>query len=132
MISLVKAHLPLLLMLIFVYGTLKRGGTNHEWMHGQRFIADATTTPDFLLFDLGGYPGLVRVASGGQSILGEIWEVDAPGVLRLDELEEVEGGEYVRETIPLLAPHQNWQVEGYRYSRPIRTNQQPMGNHWPI
>ncbi len=118
-------------MLIFVYGTLKRGGSNQGWMKGQRFVAEAATTPDYWLYDLGGYPGMVRVASGGQSIQGEIWEVDPEGLCRLDELEDVAGGEYARETISLLPPHQDWQVEGYRYLRSVGMKH-PMGDRWLV
>jgi gamma-glutamylaminecyclotransferase len=118
-------------MLIFVYGTLKRGGSNHEWMQGQQFVTEAATTPDFLLYDLGGYPGMIRVTSGGLSILGEIWEVDEPGLSELDELEDLDGKEYAREKIPLLSPHEDWQVEGYRYLKDI-SSRPPMGDHWPV
>ena len=45
--------------LIFVYGTLKRGGHNHHFIYRQTFAGPAHTTPGFTLFDLGGYPGLV-------------------------------------------------------------------------
>lgn len=105
-------------MLIFVYGTLKRGRSNHGYMQDQRFVGEAKTTPIYRLYDLGGYPGIVT-ASEGLSICGEIWEVDAKGLVKLDILEDIEGGEYVREAIPLLAPFDQTRVEGYRYLRPV-------------
>lgn len=106
-------------MRIFVYGTLKRGRSNHGWMRGQQFIGEASTRPHFRLHDLGGYPGMVLVENHGLSIQGEVWEVDTEGLKRLDELEDVSGGEYAREPIPLLPPFDQQRVEGYRYLRDV-------------
>lgn len=100
---------------IFVYGTLKRGGSNHGWLCGQRFIAEARTQPQFRLFDLGGYPGLVADAQHGLAVEGEVWEVDAAALARLDELEDLDGGEYARQPLPLQAPFAAEVIEGYVY-----------------
>lgn len=105
-------------MLIFVYGTLKRGRSNHGYMNGQRFVGEARTAPLYRLYDLGGYPGLVT-SPEGLSIHGEIWEVDTESLSKLDRLEDIEGGEYIREAVPLLAPFDQTRVEGYRYLRPV-------------
>jgi gamma-glutamylaminecyclotransferase len=88
-------------MRIFVYGTLKRGLSNHGWMAGQQFIREARTTPAYRMVDSGGYPGMFAVEHGGVSIQGEIWEVDEPGRKKLDVLEDVEGGEYALELVRL-------------------------------
>ncbi len=100
---------------IFVYGTLKRGGSNHGWLRGQRFIAKARTQPQFRLFDLGGYPGLVVDAQNGLAVEGEVWEVDEAALARLDELEDIDGGEYARQPLPLQAPFDAAVIEGYVY-----------------
>jgi gamma-glutamylaminecyclotransferase len=110
---------------LFVYGTLKRGRENHHWLSGQRFVAEARTAPGYRMFDLGGYPGLVRDA-GGLSIEGEIWEVDEPGLARLDVLEDIEGGEYERVLIDL---DDGSRVEGYLYLRDVR-GRQDCGASW--
>ena len=34
---------------LFVYGTLKRGGSNHAQLAGQKFIAEAHTMPGYTL-----------------------------------------------------------------------------------
>jgi gamma-glutamylcyclotransferase (GGCT)/AIG2-like uncharacterized protein YtfP len=80
---------------VFVYGTLKRGGENHHWIEAQRSVGPARTRPVYRMFDLGGYPGLVRHPQG-VSIEGELWDVDPAGLARLDVLEDVAGGEYER------------------------------------
>lgn len=100
--------------LVFVYGTLKRGGENHEWIEGQHFVAKARTRPVYRMFDLGGYPGMVRSADG-LAIQGEIWLVDGPGLLRLDVLEDIEGGEYERVDVEIEGEFANRGVEGYIY-----------------
>ena len=89
-------------MRLFVYGTLKRGLSNHGWMAGQQFIAEARTAPEYRMVDCGGYPGMFAVKLGGVSILGEIWEVDEAGRQKLDILEDVEGGEYALEPVRLM------------------------------
>jgi len=102
-------------VLIFVYGTLKRGHSNHGYLRGQNFLSLAMTQPRYRLHDLGGFPGMVLDENHGTSIHGEVWEIDEDCLKQLDELEGTEIGEYVREPIPLLAPFQDQLVQGYRY-----------------
>lgn len=116
-------------MLLFLYGTLKRGGSNHGYMLGQRFVIEACTQPAYRLYDLGGYPGMVAVATEGLSIIGEIWDVDEAALARLDELEDIAGGEYAREAIKMLPPHEEWEVEGYRYLLPV-SGRRDLGRTW--
>jgi gamma-glutamylaminecyclotransferase len=97
---------------IFVYGTLKRGGSNHRFLGGQRFVGTARTEPAFRLYQLDGYPGMVG-APGGLSIEGEIWEVDDAALARLDELEGTAVGLYRRVPVTLLPPHHLLEVETY-------------------
>lgn len=104
--------------LVFVYGTLKRGGENHGWIAPQQFVAEARTAPLFRLYDLGGYPGMVRVEDG-LSIQGEVWRVDDAGLIKLDELEDTEGGEYERVRVPLEGVFSAQPVEGYVYLRSV-------------
>lgn len=106
-------------MRLFVYGTLKRNGTNHHCLAGQRFVSEAATRPLFRLYDLGGYPGMVADVQTGVSVSGEVWEVDGACLKQLDLLEDTDGGEYAREMIPLEAPFEAQPVQGYRYLRGI-------------
>ena len=104
--------------LVFVYGTLKRGGVNHGWIEAQQFVAEARTVPAYRMFDLGGYPGMVRSADG-ISIQGEIWSVDEAGIAQLDVLEDTAGGEYERVVVPLEGEQATQRVEGYIYLRSV-------------
>ena len=116
-------------MLLFVYGTLKRGHSNHGYLRGQQFISMAMTQPRYRLHDLGGYPGMVLDERDGISIHGEIWNVDAECLARLDELEDIDGGEYIRELVPLIPPHDQERIEGYRYLRDV-SRAPDIGGSW--
>lgn len=104
--------------LVFVYGTLKRGCENHGWIAQQHLIATAHTKPHYRMFDLGGYPGMVR-DEHGLAIEGEVWEVDESGLKRLDVLEDIAGGEYERVAIELEGEFATQRVEGYVYLRSV-------------
>ncbi len=72
-------------MKVFVYGTLLRGESNHRTLDGARFVGREKTRPDYRLLDLGAYPAIV--ADGSTSVVGEVYEVNAAGLARLDRLE---------------------------------------------
>ncbi|WP_395742754.1 gamma-glutamylcyclotransferase [Prosthecobacter sp.] len=114
--------------LVFVYGTLKRGGDNHHWISQQQFVGEACTKPMFRLYDLGGYPGMVR-ADEGLSIQGEVWSVDEAGLIKLDVLEDTEGGEYERVRVVLEGEWAERAVEGYVYLRSVEGRRE-VGVRW--
>jgi gamma-glutamylcyclotransferase (GGCT)/AIG2-like uncharacterized protein YtfP len=127
---------------IFVYGTLKRGGTNHRYLAGQRFLGPARLEPGFTLYSLGEYPGLVADSSDREGVAGELWAVDAPALAALDELEGVAEGLYARVPARLvegetssgaeaLHPGDLDRVETYLYLRPV-AGRQHLGSVWPI
>ena len=94
-------------MLIFVYGTLKRGFSNfHEMekLEGKIFISEAKTVKKFPLgtypvFGLNkfrilvvatecGIPALLKVAdSQGDRVSGELWEIPEKWVPQVDDFE---------------------------------------------
>ncbi len=115
--------------LLFVYGTLKRGCANHQFLTGQKFLGEARTVPGFRLYNLGGYPGLVALADDHDGVTGEVWSVDAPALVRLDALEGLGEGHYRRESIPLLAPFAEQGIEGYIYNLSIK-GRRVIGNTW--
>ena len=72
--------------LIFVYGTLRRGGSNHRFLSRARFVREARSAPEYRMVDLGGFPAVV--AGGRDAIVGEVYAVDAGTLTLLDELED--------------------------------------------
>jgi gamma-glutamylaminecyclotransferase len=115
--------------LLFVYGTLKRGGANHHFLDGQRFVGEARTAPGFRLYDLGGYPGLVARPDDHDGVVGEIWSVDPAALVRLDALEGLGEGHYRRELIPLAPPFTDQGIEGYLYNLSVKGRRE-VGGTW--
>ena len=74
-------------ILLFVYGTLKRGCRGHGWLAGQEWMGSAKTLPHYRLHDSGCYPCLVRDLEHGVLIHGELWRVLSNDLKRLDAYE---------------------------------------------
>jgi gamma-glutamylaminecyclotransferase len=115
--------------LLFVYGTLKRGCSNHAQMAGQEFVGLARTAPGYTLYDLGGYPGIAADADDQNGIVGEVWNVDADALRRLDHFEGVHEGLYRREPIPLQPPFADRTIEAYVSVLPI-SGRPAIGSEW--
>jgi len=71
--------------LIFVYGSLRRGGRWHHVLDGSRFVGLGRTRAEWTLVPVGPYPGLVP---GSESIEGELFLVSAEVLAVVDRLEE--------------------------------------------
>lgn len=84
--------------LVFVYGTLRSGGSNHFRMAGAAFVAAGTVRGRIYRIDW--YPGLVPDADGGK-ISGEVYAAGPELLAELDvfegvSAEEIAGSEYRR------------------------------------
>ena len=73
--------------LLFVYGTLKRGGVWHGPLARQVYRGEARALPLYALHHLGDYPGLVGPTATGQAVSGELYEVDCALLGWLDHVE---------------------------------------------
>jgi gamma-glutamylcyclotransferase (GGCT)/AIG2-like uncharacterized protein YtfP len=71
---------------VFVYGSLRRGEAAAGLLEDARFLGEHVTEPRFTMFDLGEYPAVI--AQGTSSITGEVYEIDATLLARLDRYEE--------------------------------------------
>ncbi len=116
-------------MLIFVYGTLKQGCSNHRYLVGQTFVGEARTGPGYRLYALDGFPGMVLRTDDHEGVQGEVWSVDAPCLARLDVLEGVAEGLYRREPIDLLPPFGDRAVEAYIYPHGVE-GRHDLGSVW--
>jgi len=99
---------------VFVYGTLKKGFCRHHALSRQNFLGVATTQAEYKLLDLGDYPGLVS-SDDGESIAGELYEVDEACLQNLDVIEGVAVGLYARKSIRLLSPWNDEPAIAYIY-----------------
>ena len=73
-------------MKLFVYGTLKKGGGNHRYLEGSKFICNYELK-HHILFDIGyGFPYMYK-CSTEESVLGEVYEVNEADIKMVDRLE---------------------------------------------
>lgn len=86
---------------VFVYGTLKKGESNHRLLKDQEFLGTYKTTPEYRMYDYGFFPCLKEDAGHGISIEGELYKVDSLTLRRLDVLEGISTQMYKRDTINL-------------------------------
>jgi len=102
-------------LILFIYGTLKRGCRNHSVMRGAEFAGQAATEPAYLLVNCGAYPGLVRAAGErtGVSVRGELYRVDGALLAELDRFEGVPS-DYVRAMVRLA---DGSEAQTYLYAR---------------
>jgi gamma-glutamylcyclotransferase (GGCT)/AIG2-like uncharacterized protein YtfP len=85
--------------LVFVYGTLRRGGARAMSVRfpDAKFIAGAEVGGS--LYDLGAYPGLLLNESNSP-VIGEVYEVDDGTLHELDEFEA--SSNYLRREVEIL------------------------------
>ena len=115
--------------LLFVYGTLKRGGSNHLYLRGQTLVGEARTLPGFRLYGLDGFPGMIALADDRAGVTGEVWSVSPEALTHIDGLEGTAEGMYRRARIPLQAPFADQVVEGYLYARSLQ-GRPDLGSTW--
>ena len=76
--------------IVFVYGTLRRGGSNNYRMDRFRWLGPGAVNGR--LYEVSWYPALVLNENAGE-VIGDIYEVSEEGLTALDEFE---GSEYRR------------------------------------
>jgi gamma-glutamylaminecyclotransferase len=114
-------------ILLFVYGTLKSGGRNHDLLAGQQFQGTAVTRPRYRLYDQGAYPCLVEDREIGVAVRGELWRVEESLLDRLDAFEGAPGL-FVRRPIELCGPEST--ADAYLYQGGV-TGFADCGDFWP-
>lgn len=82
--------------LLFAYGSLKRGLSNHAELRNAAFEGEVLTSARYRLVALGTYPALV--APGDRAVRGELYRVSAD---LLAELDAFEGEDYDRGSVTL-------------------------------
>lgn len=108
--------------LIFAYGLLKPDISPPQTM--------VNCWPDAVfgdLYDLGDYPAIINVEKSKNTVQGYCLEIDAMELIRLDEFEDTESGEYRRILTKTHADHHCWIYE-YGFEIP---NDAIAVSHWP-
>jgi gamma-glutamylaminecyclotransferase len=113
-------------VILFVYGTLKKGHGRNVILAGQKFLREAKTTPNYALYDLGAFPAMVKDSKNGVSVEGELWEIDPDFVSYLDM---VEGSPhfYKLEKIELNSGEI---VHSYLFQQPLIMGHNRIGTCW--
>lgn len=88
---------------VFVYGTLRRGGSNDitRLAPAPRWLGEAEIAGD--MYDFGHYPGVLL--GGQRRVVGEVYAISAALERQLDAIEEVypqQRDEYFRREVPVL------------------------------
>ena len=89
--------------LVFVYGTLKKGKSNHDLLKNSKFLNKAILNCA-TMHSLGHYPA---IKNGLGHVHGEVYEVDA---VTMDRLDRLEGHPvfYKREIVDLSGGQKAW------------------------
>lgn len=113
---------------VLVYGTLMKGQSNHDYFLGNANFLGKAMLPNYEMYDLGSYPGIVE---GFGKVQGEVYGVDDSILESIDYLES-EGNLYIRKLVKVFLSNDeimdawcyiyNRSVEGYdkingRYSQ---------------
>jgi gamma-glutamylaminecyclotransferase len=85
--------------LVFVYGTLLQGLSNHTLLDQARFLGQARTKRSYALY-VDYFPKVIR-DEALSSIVGELYLVDGPTLALLDDLED-HPFEYRREQVVVI------------------------------
>lgn len=114
---------------VFVYGTLRKGGSNDITRLVPAPVWVGTAQVLGRMFDLGAYPGLILGAAQGQcaAVQGEVYAI-TPALERvLDEIEEVfpqATGEYAKLVVDVCVAGAAWPCIVYEIN-PARTAGKP-------
>ncbi len=102
---------------VFVYGTLMENCSNHErYLKGQKYRGQAVLS-GYALYNLGRFPGIVPDVN--EQVLGELYEVDARTLKRLDLLED-NGRLYIRKTTEVWLEDKRIRAEVYVWNGRVR------------
>jgi len=88
--------------LVAVYGSLRRGQSNHYLLEAATYVGTYRTLPRYEMWDLGAFPALVTRLRDGCSAVVEVYRVTDATLAALDRLES-NGRFYGRKQVRLVA-----------------------------
>lgn len=83
-------------MRIFVYGTLRAGGSNHDLLKNARLAEKDICLSGYKMYNFGPYPFAAPCNDATSVIWGEIYEISPDMLPSLDKLEGTDQGLYER------------------------------------
>jgi gamma-glutamylcyclotransferase (GGCT)/AIG2-like uncharacterized protein YtfP len=118
--------------LVFVYGTLRRGASNHFRMNGAEFVRSGILRGRMYRF--GWYPGLV-VDPRGDDLIGEVYAVGPELLAALDLFEglsagEIVGSEYQRVRVTITGGEPPIEAWVWEWLGPVDEQQRIAGGDW--
>ena len=114
-------------LLLFTYGTLKRGEKNHPAIMGDMYLRETSTSRNYMLVDLGPYPGMIEKPIDGFSVKGELFEI--PFYL-LEVLDKIEGSPNLFKLEPITLADGS-KAFAYLYKQNIDGAKILYGGIWP-
>lgn len=114
---------------VFVYGTLRRGGSNHHRLDGAEFVAMATVRGR--LYRIDWYPGLIADENAGE-VIGEIHQMPASMLAALDDYE---GPEYRRVEMNVRQAHDDappCRAWAWLWNGPVDESRRIAGGDWLV
>ena len=119
--------------LVFVYGTLRRGGSNSFRMDGAEFVASGKVRGK--LYAITWYPGLV-LEQGSGTVAGDLFRVGPSQLAALDEFEgisanEIEGAEYRRVKAEVVTmDNEVFVAWSYEWKGPVDDSKRILSGDW--
>ena len=102
------------MVLLYVYGGLKRGFKQNKFLGDGAFLRKVKTEPNYLLYDCGPFACLTETSEGeGRCIEGELFQVSIHVIDELDEADK----RFERKQIKIHKCDQY--VYGYVYQRSV-------------
>lgn len=117
--------------LVFVYGSLRQGASNHFRMEGAEPLGEAVITGE--LYRIDWYPGVI-LSETGNPVHGEVYRVGPELLARLDRFEGVRGredDEYARVRVMARAEgRRRHEVWVYEYRGAVQDLPRLPGGDW--
>lgn len=115
---------------VFVYGTLRRGASDHWRMDGAEFLGETSVAGTLVKIDW--YPGLIL--GGETQVRGEVYTVDEKLLAKLDEFEGITNdgrtGEYARVSTTVEIRGESRECYAYEWQKGIADYEIVMNGNW--
>jgi gamma-glutamylcyclotransferase (GGCT)/AIG2-like uncharacterized protein YtfP len=119
-------------MHVFVYGTLKKGHSNHAVLRGADFVCHAYIR-GYDMYHLGGFPGIIE---GNGEVYGEVYKITDDHLPWLDRLEgyspdsKLENCMYLRKPVSFETEAGKMEAFVYIWNGPVTNRKKIESGIW--